>query len=75
MDSGQPQAVAALFPGKELQYLLIRRLDGPHSWRGRFGGKLNIFPLLGFDAWIVQPAASSLYWLRHFGSYKNMCEV
>ena len=35
-------------PGKEMGYVLAKRLGGPHSWFGRFGKQKNILPLPGF---------------------------
>jgi len=46
---GQLHAPVALPPGKEPQYLLIRRLFGPHGPSGRFGEEVAIL--------VVQPVA------------------
>ena len=51
---GQPQAPAALLPGKT-PMPLYRSLDGP---QGRSGRVRKILPPLGFDPRTVQPVAS-----------------
>jgi hypothetical protein len=50
--NGQPNAFAALSPGKELQYQLNRRLAGPLNWSGHFGEEKISFPCE-----IIQPLA------------------
>ena len=39
--NGQPHAPADLFPGKEPQVTLARRLSGKHTRSGRFGKEKN----------------------------------
>ena len=50
--------------GKELRYLLSRRLGGPQSRSGRFGGDTNILSLSRFELRYAQPVVWSLYRLR-----------
>ena len=50
--------------GKEPRYLLSRRLGGPQSRSGRFGGHKNILFLSRFEPRTVQPVVWSLYRLR-----------
>ena len=43
---------------RPLNPLLSRRLGGPFIQSGRFGEELNLLPMLGFDARIVQSVRS-----------------
>jgi hypothetical protein len=42
-----------------------QRLGGPQSQYGCFGEEKNLLPLPGFEPWIFQPVAWSLYGLRY----------
>jgi hypothetical protein len=53
--SDQFHAMAALPWGKNPQYPLYRRLDGPQSWPGRCGEKRNLLPLPGMELWPSSP--------------------
>jgi len=53
--SGEPHALVALPPGKELRYP-FNRFGGPRSRSGRFGESFFLL-LAGVELRIVQPAA------------------
>jgi hypothetical protein len=56
MVSGQHHAPTALYPaalylGKEPQYLLDRRLGAPQSWSGYCGIEKNLLSMPGIESW------------------------
>jgi hypothetical protein len=56
--SGQHHTPAALPHRKKTQYPLNKKLGGPQVGLDRFGEDKNLFPLLGFKPWTIQPTAS-----------------
>jgi len=61
-------------PGKKFLYPLNRRLFGPQSGSGHFGGKKNLLPLPGFESRIVQLTVLSTV-PRSSGTYCNHCAI
>jgi hypothetical protein len=59
--SGQLHAPAALPPGKEPWYPLVRRLAGPHSRSGRGGEEKNSQPLPGLEPLYHPARTPALY--------------
>ena len=69
-------------PGKEICYILHRRLSGP---QGQSGQVQKILPLLEFNPWTIQPTASHYrrkYWIsipnkmlkwRQTCAYDDLC--
>jgi hypothetical protein len=52
----------------EYQYPLNGRLGGPNSQSKHFGNDKNLFPLMEFELWTVQPVLQSLYLLYYHGT-------
>jgi hypothetical protein len=43
--------------GTSPEYLLSRRLNGPHSRSDHFEDEINLLPIPGIKTWIVLPVA------------------
>ena len=76
---GQPHAPAALPPAENFLYSLDRRQGCPQSQSGRFGERINLLCLPGFEhvASVVQsitstvPLTASLYNFKPFSVFRN----
>jgi len=71
-----------IIPGEEVQYIPTRRLCGPQSHSGPFGGHINLSPLQEFDFWdrpahslFSRPSAPILFKNFILGSFVAYCQI